>query len=219
MNESSRLIDISVPLTPATVVWPGDPQVSVEPVSATATGDDFNVALLRFSSHTGTHVDAPWHALDTGHRLGETPLSVFVGPCWVCDLRHLERQIEASDLAEAGIPRGTERLLLKTRNSDLWNREATTFAEDFIALTPGAARWVVERGIRLVGIDYLSVEPFDGDGAVHHSLLQAGVTPLETLDLRRVEPGRYTLICLPLNLPAGDGAPCRALLAAPGTLP
>lgn len=215
MATSRRFIDISLPLSPETIVWPGDPPVVIRPVSSTAGGDDYNVAVLTLSSHTGTHVDAPWHALNDGARLGSLQLDGLIGPCFVCDLRRLDRHIAAVDLEGAAVPPGVERLLLRTRNSDLWDRP-DRFTEDFIGLTPDAAGWILGRGIRLIGVDYLSVEPFAGDGSVHTLLLGGGVIALESLDLRQVEPGPYQLICLPLNLPLGDGAPCRAVLAPLG---
>ncbi|HET7036718.1 MAG TPA: cyclase family protein [Thermomicrobiaceae bacterium] len=209
------LIDISVPITPELPIWPGDPEPRLEPVSSIAAGDEYNVSRLVLSTHSGTHIDAPWHALEHGARLNTVKLSALVGPCQVVDLSHLERHVEARDLEEASIPHGTDRLLLRTRNSLLWGQRDHIFDPTFIALSPSAAEWIVERGILVVGIDYLSIEPFDGDGTVHRLLLRAGVIPLETLDLRAAGAGPYTLLCLPLDLPLADGAPCRAVLTAP----
>ena len=212
----NALIDISVPITPELPVWPGDPEPRLELVSAIERGDEYNVSRLTLSTHTGTHIDAPWHALAGGERIIRINLSDLVGPCHICDLSRLERHIEARDLEDASIPAGTDRLLLRTRNSALWERHDHAFDPHFIALAPSAAEWVIARGIRLIGIDYLSIEPFDGDGTVHRLLLRAGVIPLETLDLRAAGAGPYTLLCLPLDLPLADGAPCRAVLASLG---
>lgn len=209
-------IDISVTISPSLPVWPGDPRISITLSSSLERGDLANVSRLDIGTHTGTHLDAPWHFIPTGAREDQLPLDVLIGHCWVSDLTQLDRQIEAADLDAAGVPEGTERLLLKTRNSELWTTHPDTFVREYIALNPSAARWVVEHGIRLVGIDYLSIEPFDStSGETHHILLGAGVIPVETLDLRQVSQGTYTLFCLPLKIAGADGAPCRAVLMQP----
>ncbi len=220
MTAGDRIIDISVAISPSLPVWPGDPRISIGLASSLERGDPANVSRLEIGTHTGTHLDAPWHFIPSGVREDQLPLDILIGPCWVADLTALDRQIEAADLAAADIPPGTRRLLLKTRNSDLWNTHPDTFVSEFIAVTPNAARWIVEHDIRLVGIDYLSIEPFDSPNAeTHHILLGAGVIPVETLDLRGVAAGPYTLLCLPLKIAGADGAPCRAVLlpAAPGS--
>lgn len=213
MPSASGFIDITVALEPDLPVWPGDPAIGLEPALRVAAGDPVNVTRLALGTHSGTHLDAPYHFLDDGARVDTLPLEPMIGPCWVCDLAHLAGHIDARDLDAAAIPLGTRRLLIKTRNSRLWDQRPHTFAEDFIGLTPAAARWVVNAGIGLVGIDYFSVEPFGGDGETHRVLLGAGVIAVEALDLRAVGPGGYTLICLPLKVAGGDGAPCRAVLA------
>lgn len=214
MGGAAELIDISVALSADLPIWPGDPPIRLEPAQSISAGDEVNVSKLSLSTHTGTHVDPPLHVQRDGASVDELPLDALIGPCWVCDLTSIDRPVNASDLAAAGIPSGAKRLLLKTRNSRLWDVQPTPFVEDFVALTPDAARWIVDRRIRLVGIDYLSIEPFSGfDGETHRILLGAGVIALEGLDLRSVAPGGYTLLCLPLKIAGGDGAPCRALLA------
>lgn len=198
-----ELIDVTVPLRPGMVVFPGDPEVSLGRVSSIAGGAVANVSRLEAGVHTGTHVDAPLHFRDGAPAVESLPLEVLVGPAEVVDATGLEREVGE----DFPFPSGVERLLLKTRNSELWAREA--FAEDAVALSPGAARCLVELGVRLVGIDYLSV----GGEEVHRTLLDAGVVVLEGLDLRGVEPGAYRLLCLPLKLVGADGAPARAILA------
>ena len=134
----------------------------------------------------------------------QLPLELLYGPALVRDLGRAEAVDEAA-LEALDIPAGTRRLLLKSRNSLLW--EDSAFRPDYVALTPGGARW-------LVGVDYLSIEAVGAPGfPVHHTLLGAGVVIVEGLDLREVPPGAYTLLCLPLRLAGGDGAPARALLA------
>lgn len=201
------IYDISVPLTRDLPAWPGDPRVLVEPV-LTLAEDGANVCRLTLAGHSGTHLDAPSHMLEGGATLDAVPLPLLMGRALVADLRGA-RQLGERELA--GLPlAGEERLLLKTDNSRLW-REAG-FRPDFVPLTPDGARFLVEAGIRLAGIDYLSMERFGGDGSVHRELLGAGVVILEGLDLSGVEQGVYELICLPLRIPGADGAPARAIL-------
>lgn len=182
------------------VTYPGDPEIRLERVKAIADGESANISKLDLGVHSGTHVDAPNHFIDGAAGVDELPLDVLNGPCEV---------VEAAALDEAAVravPEGAERVLFKTPNSELWAQN--TFPETFERLDGAAARALVERGVRLVGVDYLSV----GDEDAHHALLGAGVVPLEGLDLRGVEPGSYELHCLPLRLVGSDGAPARAIL-------
>ena len=207
----SRVIDISVPNGPTQHVYPGDPPPRVEQAKAIRAGDVCNVSLLTMGSHTGTHVDAPYHFIDGGARLGEVALERMVGEALVVDLRGCAA-VDAAALASAPLRTG-DILLCRTDNS--WRWEKAEFQRDFVYLTLDAAGLLVERGIRAVGIDYLSIEQFgSSDFPVHHRLLGAGVFVIEGLDLRAVEPGRYTLVCLPLKFPDLDGAPARAVLLA-----
>jgi arylformamidase len=206
-----RVIDISVPNGPGQHVYPGDPPPRVEQAKAIRQGDVCNVSLLTMGSHTGTHVDAPHHFIDGAPRLGEVPLDRMVGAALVADLRG-RAAVDAAALAGAELRRG-DILLCRTDNSERW--AAPDFQRDFTYLTLDAAALLVERGVRAIGIDYLSIEQFGSrDFAVHHRLLGAGVFVIEGLDLRAVEPGRYTLVCLPLKFPDLDGAPARAVLLA-----
>ena len=207
----SRVIDISVPNGPTQHVYPGDPPPRVEQAKAIRAGDVCNVSLLTMGSHTGTHVDAPYHFIDGGARLGEVALERMVGEALVVDLRG-RAAVDAAALESAALRTG-DILLCRTDNS--WRWEKAEFQRDFVYLTLDAADLLVERGIRAVGIDYLSIEQFgSSDFPVHHRLLGAGVFVIEGLDLRAVEPGRYTLVCLPLKFPDLDGAPARAVLLA-----
>jgi arylformamidase len=204
-----RVIDISVPNGPRQHVYPGDPPPRVEQAKAIARGDVCNVSLLTMGSHTGTHVDAPYHFIDGAPRLGEVPLDRMVGEALVVDLRG-RAVVDAAALAAAPL-REDDILLCRTDNSERW--AADTFQTDFTYLTLDAAALLVERGVRAVGIDYLSIEEFgSADFPVHHRLLGAGVFVIEGLDLRGVDPGRYTLVCLPLKFADLDGAPARAVL-------
>jgi len=206
-----RVIDISVPNARGMHVYPGDPVLRVESVRRIAQGDPCNLSLLTLGSHTGTHVDAPYHFLADGPRLGDVGLDRMIGEALVADLRG-RAAIDAAALEDVALRHG-DILLCRTDNSGRW--EAPEFQRDFTYLTEDAADLLVARGVRAVGMDYLSIERFGSEGfPVHHRLLGAGVFVIEGLDLRAVEPGRYTLVCLPLKFPELDGAPARAVLLA-----
>ena len=191
--------------------YPGDPIVSIEPVLRIAQGDAANVSRLEFGNHTGTHVDPPAHFISGGKTVDQLDLNVLYGAARVVDMTHVETVITARDLERARIPKRATRLLFKTRNSTRWDR--VEFQKDFIAFAPDAARWLVTHGVKLVGIDYLSVEPFDAPTPkTHRILLGADVVVIEGLNLREITPGNYTLACLPLKVKDGDGAPARAIL-------
>jgi len=201
-----HIIDISVPIRPAMVTYPGDPEVALERVRSIEEGAGYNLSRLAFGLHTGTHVDAPLHFVEGGADAEALPLEVLVGPVSVVDATAVESGLSAEALNSLALPERCERVLFKTRNSELWRSDA--FSEDFVSLTEDAARALVSRGVRLVGIDYLSI----GDEAAHRALLGAGVVALEGLDLGAVEPGEYLLVCAPLKLAGAEGAPARALL-------
>ncbi len=191
------------------VVYESDPGVEIAPRLEIARGDTANVSLLSMGSHTGTHVDAPAHFIEGGATVESLPLDSLIGPALVAEVG-CERLIGRRDL-EPLLLGGQSRLLLKTRNSALW--AAGGFSRDFVALDLEGARYLTERGLRLIGIDYLSIEAFHSpDHPVHRHLLGAGVVILEGLDLSRVAPGVYELVCLPLPVRGIDGAPCRAVL-------
>ena len=190
-----QIVDVSVPVRPGMIVYPGDPEVRLERVSSIAAGDVANISRLDLGVHSGTHVDAPLHFAEGAASVETLPLDVLVGPCVVVE-----------GLEVAAVPAGAERVLFKTPNSELWERDE--FSEEFVKLDGEAARALVARGVRLVGIDYLSI----GDEEAHHVLLGAGVVAVEGLDLRSVEPGEYGLVCAPLKLVGAEGAPARVLL-------
>lgn len=218
MFAGQRLIDVSLALSPALPVWPGDPPLAIAPASRIAKGDAANVSRLDLGTHTGTHCDPPRHFLDGGRTVDQLDLAVLLGPALLLDLTAVRGAIGAADLDAAGVPPGVERLLLKTANSRRWAAGSTTFDQDFVGVAPDGARWLVEHRVRLVGIDALSIERFDTtpDYPVHHALLGAGIVVVEGLDFSRVEAGRYTFLFLPLKIADGDGAPGRAVLVADG---
>ena len=200
-----ELIDVTVPIRRAMVVWQDDRGPTVERTMAIADGDPVNLTEIGLSVHTGTHVDAPLHFIDGAPAIESLPLDALVGPALVL-ATDVRGHIDAEEIERLGLPAGTERVLFKTRSGSLWERDS--FERDHVCLDGSGARALVERGVRLAGIDYLSI----GDVEAHNVLLGARVIPLEGLDLRRVEPGPYRLICLPLLIPGSDGAPARALL-------
>jgi arylformamidase len=210
-----RIIDVSLPIGKDLLTWPGDPGVEVEPKKRIAGGDPSNVSLLSMGTHTGTHVDPPVHFIEGTEGIDRVALDVLVGKAIVADLRAAD-SIGPAELDALRLPEGTERLLCRTRNSDLWSRLPVEFPERYVAVTPEGARWLVDRGIRLVGVDFLSVESAGAEEhPVHTTLLGNGSIILEGLDLSNAEPGSYTLACLPLRVTGGDGGPARAALIEP----
>ncbi len=206
-----RWIDISVPLFTGMVVWPDDPPVSIEQVQSQAKGDLTNTSLLAMSAHTGTHVDAPYHYVASGARIDAMPPDATIGPARVIEMTH-ERFITAGDLEDKDLQRG-ERILFKTRNSARAWQRPTVFDDQYVYISVEAARVLVQADVRTVGVDYLSVGGLSEDGVeTHKALLKAGIWIIEGLHLAAVAPGRFELVCLPLLIRGGDGAPARAML-------
>jgi arylformamidase len=205
----TKIIDVSVPLSPELPTFPGDPPLRIEPTHRIADGEDYNLTQLTLGTHAGTHVDAPFHFLADGATVDDLPLEILMGKARVVDLGGLDlvdrTDLEALDLRE------DLRVLLKTRNSGQLRQQA--FQEDHVYLTPDAAVYLSQVGIKLVGFDYLSIEKFGSrDYAAHKALLGAGVVIVEGLDLSDVEPGEYDMTCLPLRIAGGDGSPARVVL-------
>jgi arylformamidase len=174
--------------------------------------DHVNLSELCLGSHTGTHVDAPSHFIKGAKGIDRMDLERFIGPAWVADLQRVRGGISAADLDRARIPRGSRRILLRTSNSRLWH-PARPFRTDFVFLAADGADWMVERGVDLVGIDYLSIEGYGVEGApTHRRLLGAGIPILEGLDLFKVRPGRWQMAALPLRIRDGDAGLTRAAL-------
>jgi arylformamidase len=211
-----RLYDVSVPISAETPTYPGDPAVEISQWAAIARGDAANVTRLNFGAHTATHVDAPAHFIEGASKIDAAPLDALLGPARVVRIPDEADAITARSLAAANLE-GATRVLFKTRNSAFWGAPAEGFRRDFTYVAPDAALALVQAGVRLVGIDYLSLEKFQSDKyETHEILLSSGVVILEGLDLREVSGGDYELICLPLKVAggAGDGAPARAVLRA-----
>lgn len=208
------IYDVSVSLSADTPTYPGDPGIQIDQLLSIANGDSANVSVIRFGAHSGTHVDAPSHFLEGGARVESLALDTLIGEVQVVEVPATIETIDADFVSENCQP-GAQRILFKTRNSSFWNRAETSFRSDYTSIDSGAARKLVSLGVKLVGIDYLSVEKFGSDTfETHHTLLSHGIVIVEGLDLRTISAGVYELICLPLKLSggSGDGAPARAVL-------
>ena len=208
------IYDVTVPIFNELPTWPGDPGVELSDWRRLANGDAANVSTLNLGAHTGTHVDAPAHFIEGAGKVEDLDLAVLIGEAEVVAVPEDCRAIdEAFVLAHCSL--GAKRIIFKTRNSAFWSESKLQFHEDFTYLGLKAAETLVQRGVKLVGIDYLSIEKFDsGKHETHVALLSQGVVILEGLNLGEVPAGRYELICLPLRLRSnlGDGAPARAVL-------
>jgi arylformamidase len=203
-------IDISVPLKTGMVHWPGDPGVKIERVRDAEKGDRNTLSELCMGAHTGTHMDAPLHFIRGGAGIDQLPLDIAMGQARVIEIDDGE-SIKLEELQKHEIGRG-ERILLKTSNSSYaWQRSG--FVEDFVYISLEAARSLVESGVSLIGVDYLSVGGYKREGSeVHKTLLEAGIWLIEGLDLSKASAGQYELVCLPLRIVDGDGAPARAII-------
>jgi arylformamidase len=212
-----EIFDVTVRLREGMATYAGEePGPVLDFHSLIREGKSANVSALSLGSHTGTHVDAPDHFLDNGVTVEQMPVEYLVGPCYVMEYAG-EGHISAAHLEAAHIPSGTSRLLVKTRNGRFWDDDA--FHPEFIGLDDDAGPWLVERGVVLVGIDYMSIERFHSPThAVHEALLRANAVIVEGLDLRRITPGEYFMVCAPLPVEGADGAPARVFLfgEAPG---
>ena len=207
-----KIFDITVAIRENTPVYEGDPNVQIETANAISRGDAANVSRLCCGVHTATHVDAPVHFIEGARRVHELELEKLIGKCRVVEIDESVTAIEAEHIVNL---EGVERVLFKTRNSDFWNDFSQGFRQDFTYIAPDAAKALVNLGIKLVGIDYLSVEKFGAETFdTHITLLEKEVVIIEGLDLRAVPAGDYELVCLPLKIVggAGDGAPARTIL-------
>lgn len=208
-----RIYDVTVPISAEVPTYPGDPGVEISQWASLDAGDAANVTHLNIGAHTATHVDAPAHFLRGAGKVDALPLDVLIGPARVVEMAEDVRAINIEHLS-ADL-RGCERVLFKTRNSGFWSDTANGFRSDFTYLTTEAARALVEFGVRLVGIDYLSIEQFQpARHETHETLLSSGIIIVEGLDLREINAGTYEIICLPLKIASGsgDGAPARVVL-------
>jgi len=208
------IYDVTVPVSNELPTWPNDPAVEISDFSSLSAGDPANVSMLNLGAHTGTHVDAPAHFIEGAAKVESLSLDALIGEAVVIELPEDALAIDEAFVQKHYVP-GTQRVLFKTRNSAFWSEPEPQFHTDFTYLDLPAAKWLVEQGIKLVGIDYLSIEKYASEKhETHLALLSHGVVILEGLNLTGIAPGRYELICLPLRLRSnkGDGAPARVVL-------
>lgn len=205
-----KMYDVTVAISNDLPVYPGDPAINIRQVMSLEAGDICTVSHLHFSSHIGTHVDPPAHFVKGRMTLDQLPLDVLIGPARVLDVGDVP-VIDNHTLAAYDLT-GVKRVLFKTRNSRLW-QQTEGFHADFVYLASDAAQSLVDAGVKLVGIDYLSIEKFNFTSPdTHYALLGNDVIVVEGLDLSAIRPGDYELICLPIKLKGGDGGPARVVL-------
>jgi arylformamidase len=208
----SRIYDISVPIRSGGLVYPGNPEIDISLQQAVAKGASANVSTIRFGSHTGTHADAARHFFDDGQSVDKIPLERLIGPALLVRFGDDVLSVGAADLRQHDV-KGHKRILIRTRNSAFLSKKE--FVKDYTYLAPDGAQYLVDLGVELVGVDYLSIEQFhSGHHRTHRTLLERSVVIVEGLDLSAPPPGEYQFICLPLRIEGCDGAPARAVLIA-----
>lgn len=204
--------DISLTITPDLPTWPGDPRLELEQFESMDKGAHANVTGIKSSLHLGTHVDAPHHFLNDGRTVEQIPLEVLTGQCYVLQLPDGVDAITSEVLERSEITSDMKRILFGTSNSHLWAKGVKEFQTDYVAITEDGAQWLVDHGVKLVGVDYLSVAPYSDSEPTHKILLGAGIVVVEGLNLSNVMRGFYDLYCLPLKIAGAEGAPARAIL-------
>lgn len=207
-----KINDVTLTIREGLPVWPGEPEVTLHRVKKLEEGANANVTYMAFAVHTGTHVDAPCHFLADEEGVDKLPLEVLVGEVTVVEMPDSVDQITAKEVSASGLVSGTERVLFKTRNSNYWIEGVDTFQTGFVGITEDGAQALVDLGVKLVGIDYLSIAPFKMSRPTHLVMLKARMVVIEGLDLSNIKSGKYTLFCLPLKLANADGAPARVIL-------
>jgi len=203
--------DITSGLNEGHPIWPGDPSVKFDWISKLESGDESNITTLQMSVHTATHIDAPLHFLYNGKTVDQLEIRELIGEAAVIRIPDQVDVISAEVLDQCEIG-SHARVLFKTRNSTLELLKQSEFCADYVALDASGSQWLVDHGVRLVGIDYLSIAAYRETVAPHRILLEAGAIVVEGLDLTGVEAGVYKLICLPLKLIGREGAPARVIL-------
>jgi arylformamidase len=209
------IYDISLSISPNLPTWPGDPPLQIKQIESMDKGAHDNVTHISASVHLGTHVDAPHHFLNDGRTIEQLPLEVLTGPCYVTQLPDGIEAITSEVLDRTEITSEMKRVLFGTSNSHYWAKNESKFQTDFVAITEDGAEWLVEHGVQLVGVDYLSVAPYGDSVPTHTVLLKAGIVVVEGLNLSNIMRGFYDLYCLPLKIAGSDGAPARAILIQP----
>ncbi len=207
-----KIHDVTLTITPDLITWPGDPNVILERVNKIEDGANANVSRMDLGVHTGTHVDAPVHFLPGEPGIESLDLNVLIGPAMVFELPDSVGVVDADVLNGLDWSQPCERVLLKTRNSHYWQADDHEFHRDFVGINAAGAEFLVTKGVKLIGIDYLSISPWKQSRPVHQALLKAAVVIIEGLDLSAIRPGAYQLYCLPMKLGGSDGAPARVVL-------
>jgi arylformamidase len=207
-----KIFDVTVPIFNLMPVWPGDPQVDNQLVSSIEKGEEANVTCINMSAHTGTHIDAPKHFIKSGVAIEGLNLTTLLGEVEVVEINFRISQIDALTLSKLNMNQWPQRVFFKTNNSKLRLLEEDCFNQNFTALLPDAAEYLVQKGVKLVGIDYLSIAPYENGSDTHIKLLENNVIVIEGLNLADISPGIYELIALPILLEGADGAPARVLL-------
>ena len=211
MTKENKIFDISMSLSAAMPVWPGSEKFILTWLQ-TIDKDGVNESKISLNSHTGTHIDTPFHFILSGNKTGDIRLTNLIGPAVVLDCTD-ETEITVDFLNKADISEKCDKLLLKTSNSAENLIEQNIFCREYAALNHDCAKWVFDRNIHLIGIDYLSIEKYPGENnIVHKTLLGNNIVILEGLNLRDIDEGEYELIALPLKIPDCEGAPVRAVL-------
>ena len=208
---SEGFVDVSVGLTEALPTWTGSRGISRAVLLSQANGDDANATQITMDVHTGTHIDAPRHFIGDGITLEQIELARLIGPAFVAEVA-ASGSIQPADLEAAAIPEGVDRLLLRTGNSEIADLYTSPFRTDYAALSPAAAEWVVERGVDVIGIDYLSIQRFEDPPDAHVTILGAGLVIVEGLDLTHIRAGWHDMICMPILLTGAEAAPARVAL-------
>jgi arylformamidase len=213
-----KMYDISLPITPSMPVWPGDPSVQMERISTIADGENANVTFLHLCAHTGTHIDAPKHFIDSGKTIEQVPLEKLIGEALVLHIAE-DIGVISEDVLQSHPQKElllkAKKVLFRTRNSALWAAFPTTFVEDYVGIDASGAAYLAALDLDLIGVDYLSVAPYKATYETHHILLGKEIVLLEGIDLSEIPQGFYQLFCLPLNISGSDGAPARAILLEP----
>jgi len=207
-----KIYDLTVPIHTTMAVWPGDPKVSNGLESSIKAGNDANITKIQMSAHTGTHIDAPFHFVDEGISIDLLDLNLLIGEAEVIEIDHDVKMITASTLADVGKVKWPSRILFKTNNSHKKLLEKPEFSRDFVSLSVDASEFLIAKGVKLIGIDYLSIAPFVNGDQTHVVLLENEIIIIEGLNLTEVNPGVYQLIALPIKLQGADGAPARVVL-------
>jgi arylformamidase len=206
------IYDVTLSISPSLPVWPGSSAVIIEQVESMDRGAHANVTRMEMSAHTGTHVDAPHHFLNDHRTVEQLPLEILTGRCYVLDLSSVQGHVNGKILDQSDVPEEAIRLLIKTGNSARWQTGEKEFFTQFQGISEDGAEWLVTRGIKLIGVDYLSVAPYKQSIPTHTVLFKAGVIVLEGVNLASVRQGYYELFCLPMKLAGSDGAPARVIL-------